>query len=90
MSTYNNVHRSRPETNSAVALDEDVRLSFVPNFSISAEFPSVTRGATNVLEFKDGLDNLCNTVLRVLSAGAVVEASTVEVVRSEWPFRINL
>jgi hypothetical protein len=83
------VHRTWPGAHRPVALDVEVRLGIVDDFSEARELASVAWCTSDVLQPEHTLDDLGDGLLREHRSGAVVEARAVEVVRREWAARIH-
>jgi hypothetical protein len=80
--TYHNMHRARPGAHRSVALDIEISLRLIDNLCEAVLLASIPRRTTDILQLENGLDNLGNGKLGIGCPRAVMEPSTVEVVRS--------
>ena len=87
--TYHYLHRSRPPADSSIPLNEEVRFSFIDDFSDSVLATSRAGRAADIGQLEDDLDNLGDRRVRKRSSNAVVEPGAVKVVRIQWPAGVD-
>jgi hypothetical protein len=80
--TYHNMHRVGPRGHRSIALNIEISLGLIDNLRNAVKLPSVPWCTTDILQLENGLDNLGNRKLGICRPRAVVESSTVKVVRS--------
>lgn len=83
------MHRSWPRAHRSIALDVEICLGLVDDLRKTNKLASIPCCTTDILQLEHNLDDLTDGLLRKCGSRAVVEASTVEVVRSEWAARVH-
>lgn len=86
--THHDVHRSWPNLDSSISLDEKVRISLIDHFFELLQDPRRTRSSTDILQWKDSLKDLDHTKFNVILR--TTQGGTSDVIwRRSRPTRID-